>query len=524
MNTQIGSNLDTSDRQKIQQRYQERMLQAEIDGEKLSNKARLIISGVSTVLLIVYYSICFGFLDKQFYPSDLMLMLGIIFFILYAVILAWLLRRQIYNRSIKFISLTIDNTIIAAVLGIPIFTHAAESEVLNAFTTGVGFIYFILVVVSGYRYHFWASIYSGILPATLIFILLIYSIQSGLLMGRYQWIGGADKGMLDLSDQLIKIVFLVLTGIIVAFIGRHSRRLIHDSIESQIQVERTNQNLEQLVEERTQELEEKNAILTSRNKQIKMELQLARQIQRELLPDAIPKLQRCKLVTWYMPLEETGGDFYHVQVLPDDRLNIFISDVSGHGLPAAFITSMIKISIDSISDCKQPSEMLYHLNRLLLGKTATHFVTAFNCILDLKNLTLQFANAGHVHPLLWQHDSGEIIALSSQGRLLGVQSELNLKDSAIFPLQQGDKLLLFTDGLTEAFNHANEMYGDSRLHEFLHHNFHKDIQTLLNGIVQDINLYTGDRALSDDIAILVVEITSSLSRSVIPDEKETITQ
>ncbi len=215
--------------------------------------------------------------------------------------------------------------------------------------------------------------------------------------------------------------------------------------------------LEKKVNERTNELEIERNSLKERNEIIERDLEMARNIQLKLVP---AECQIPSVAFYYKPMDKIGGDFYDfIYYHNPEKLGIFISDVSGHGVSAAFITSMIKTVILQAGPLREdPAGLMAHLNEILLTPTGGSFVTAFFGILDVTRRELVFANAGHNHPYLLYPD--RIEALGQKGRAipLAIRDNGNLRKHNRFFLNETvdlkgcRKLFFYTDGLTESRN------------------------------------------------------------------------
>src|SRR6202012_2102299 len=148
--------------------------------------------------------------------------------------------------------------------------------------------------------------------------------------------------------------------------------------------------------------------LTLQLQTIQKELETARQIQMSILPTEIPKLDGLDIAARYIPMTSVAGDFYDFIAVDEKHIGILVADVSGHGMPAALIASMLKIALSSqVDHATDPARVLLGLNKALCGKFEHHFVTAAYVFVDMEKGTLTYAGAGHPPLLLWG-GSGEI--------------------------------------------------------------------------------------------------------------------
>ncbi len=213
-------------------------------------------------------------------------------------------------------------------------------------------------------------------------------------------------------------------------------------------------NLTRSIRQTADELFAEKEILKARNDIMERELELARRIQRHLLPSSAPI--PC-IHSVYRPMHMVGGDFYDYPFLGGDgKVGIFISDVSGHGVPAALITSMIKTAITRAGGvAADPAGMLRYLNATLYARTGGNFVTAFYAIFDRSTGNLTYSNAGHNRPLVINGTNVRELECSrslplaiTDDNFLESNGKMFRNDTAT--LEPGCKLLLYTDGLTEA--------------------------------------------------------------------------
>jgi serine phosphatase RsbU (regulator of sigma subunit)/anti-sigma regulatory factor (Ser/Thr protein kinase) len=198
------------------------------------------------------------------------------------------------------------------------------------------------------------------------------------------------------------------------------------------------------------ELVDRNAALGRLTEALQGELEMAREIQQALLPKDLPRLDGLSFHVRYQPCRPVGGDLYDISLLDDHHLCLFLADVSGHGLPAAFEAALVRMSLlNHASADASPAEILGRMNHdlcrsLVLG----HYVTAFLGILDLRTLDLRYCRASHPRPALF-HQDGSTQALESKGMFLGIVEDGRYREDHV-RLRRGDRLCLFTDGYYES--------------------------------------------------------------------------
>jgi serine phosphatase RsbU (regulator of sigma subunit) len=233
------------------------------------------------------------------------------------------------------------------------------------------------------------------------------------------------------------------------------------------------------------------------------ELATARTIQMAALPRTNPNLAGIEVATVYMPASEVAGDFYDFIELPDGSLGVFIADVSGHGVPAALVVSMLKIALATqVENASSPARILAALNTLFCGRLERQFITAAYVHIDPAAGTLVVASAGHPPPIL-RHDetAAEVVAT---GVVLG-----RFRDARYEELTRtfapGDTLVLYTDGVTETANRDAEMWGDERLQTTIASHAGDDPTALAMRVINDVKDWRGtDSPPDDDVTLIVV--------------------
>src|SRR6201987_1674165 len=200
---------------------------------------------------------------------------------------------------------------------------------------------------------------------------------------------------------------------------------------------------------------------------IQKELETARQIQMSILPSEIPEIDGLDIAARYVPMTAVAGDFYDFIVVDDKHIGILVADVSGHGMPAALIASMLKIALAAqAANAADPAKVLLGLNQTLCGKFQHHFVTAAYLFVDMEKRTLTYAGAGHPPLLLWGGASAGVRAIEENGLFLG-KFDFAHYSSVEIPLEAGGWALLYTDGIAETTDPAGTEFGAERFREFL---------------------------------------------------------
>jgi phosphoserine phosphatase RsbU/P len=197
---------------------------------------------------------------------------------------------------------------------------------------------------------------------------------------------------------------------------------------------------------------------------LEREMQLARDIQRTFLPSQAPSLPGWELDFAWSTAREVGGDFYDYFELPGNRLGVVIADVADKGMPAAlFMTEVRTLMRATVQSVASPTQALAHINNVLVPDAqGGMFVTIIYAVIDLANGTVTCANAGHNPPLWLHHQSQQLQRLPIGGTALGIDIGSPIIERT-FTMQAGDFLVLYTDGITEAFSPTGDMYGEERL-------------------------------------------------------------
>lgn len=243
---------------------------------------------------------------------------------------------------------------------------------------------------------------------------------------------------------------------------------------------------------------------------IQKELEIARQIQSSILPREVPRVTGLDIAAQYVPMAAVAGDFYDFLVVDEKRVGILVADVTGHGVPAALIAAMLKTALAAQSAfASEPAQVLAGLNHSLCGKFEEHFVTAGYLFLDAEKQILRYAGAGHPPLVLGAVDGRQSAfrEIDSNGLLLGL-SEGASYSSVELPFRPGDRCILYTDGVLEAKNGAQEEFGSSRFLGFLEGQAHLAAAPLIRASLAELTRWSGkgeSAAREDDITLIAVD-------------------
>ncbi|MCL4562800.1 MAG: GAF domain-containing protein [Chloroflexi bacterium] len=241
------------------------------------------------------------------------------------------------------------------------------------------------------------------------------------------------------------------------------------------------------------------------HERLEREFQLAREIQQAFLPGKLPSIGGWEMDVRWRPARQVGGDFYDVFHLPGRKLGLVIADVSDKGMPAALYMTVTRTLIRAAAqEISSPAKVLKRVNDLLLMDSQyAMFVTAIYAIVSLKDGSVLYANAGHNIPLLVKSGTNQSEHLAKGGTALAVFKEINLEDHRVV-LSPGDSLVLYTDGITEAFSPEGEIFGEERLLEAIQSRPAQTAQELAGILDRSNTEFSGDAPPSDDITLLVL--------------------
>jgi serine phosphatase RsbU (regulator of sigma subunit)/putative methionine-R-sulfoxide reductase with GAF domain/anti-sigma regulatory factor (Ser/Thr protein kinase) len=233
------------------------------------------------------------------------------------------------------------------------------------------------------------------------------------------------------------------------------------------------------------------------------EMLLARQIQKTFLPEHLPEVDGWSLAATWITARQVGGDFYDVIELPAGRLGLFIADVSDKGIPAALFMALTQTLVRAVVfDATSPADALRRVNSMILpNNQQSMFVTAVFGVLRLETGEFIYANAGHNPPLRIRREKKMIERLERTGAALGIFEDLPMEDRTI-TLETDDFLLLYTDGLTEAFSANDETYGEERLHQVLKTTRAVTSRGVLDALETSARKFMGVLPPADDLTML----------------------
>jgi sigma-B regulation protein RsbU (phosphoserine phosphatase) len=238
----------------------------------------------------------------------------------------------------------------------------------------------------------------------------------------------------------------------------------------------------------------------------KMELNIAREIQQSFLPDTVPQLKGFDLAAASHPAKEVGGDFYDFIPQSDGKMGLVIADVSGKSVPAALFMVLSRATVKaSAAGDKTAEEVAKSANDLIAADAKSGmFVTLFYAILDQETRTLRYVNAGHNPPLVLNGKTGDLTLLKTRGIAMGVMEDAEMEEREI-ELAEGDVVVFYTDGVTEAVDDGLDQFGAERLFETVKKNCHLSAADLVKEITGAVLAFSKGEPQFDDITLMVLK-------------------
>lgn len=252
-----------------------------------------------------------------------------------------------------------------------------------------------------------------------------------------------------------------------------------------------------------------NAAITAEKERIGAELSLATEIQASALPSIFPPFpekDEFDIFASMTPAKEVGGDFYDFFLIDDDHLGLVIADVSGKGVPAALfmMISMVMINTNAMMGDAPNLVMERVNNRISKNNENSMFVTVWFGVLELSTGKVHATNAGHEYPVIRQPNGKFEILKDKHGFVVGGMEGIPYTEYE-FTLEHGSTLFVYTDGVPEATDANDELYGMDRLVDALNNDPDADVETLLNNVHKDVNTFVGDAPQFDDLTMLAIK-------------------
>ncbi len=267
-------------------------------------------------------------------------------------------------------------------------------------------------------------------------------------------------------------------------------------------------DLEAKVAERTEELRKALSNLKERDDQIQKQLDMAGSIQRSILPAKISDWNELKFAVRYFSMDKIGGDFYDVHQIEGDKLALYVADVSGHGIPAALVSTMAKVSFgNAFLKYGTPKKIFKEVNQELLTHIKTQdYLTCFLVLID-DEYNITYSNASHQKGIILRTSEGKIEQLDTGGLFIGaIEDARETYEEKTTKLKYGDRIILYTDGIPEATNSAKEHYSNERFEKIIIKNKDLELREYINSIIEDLQNFISGSKIQDDITLLVIEL------------------
>lgn len=236
------------------------------------------------------------------------------------------------------------------------------------------------------------------------------------------------------------------------------------------------------------------------------ELSMARTVQTGLIPEEIPELKGWQFAASWLPAREVAGDFYDFIATDDEGMGLVIADVTDKGMGAALFMALTRSMVRaSLEEAASPAEAITKANRLICANSSSAMpVTFFYGRVGPEDGEMVYVNAGHNPPLIYRADSGTFEELGRTGILLGVDESLVLEQGTA-ELEPGDTLIMYTDGVPDALNSAEEAYGEDRMRESIKSAGSRSAQEISLNLLQALQQFIGDAQPFDDITLLLAK-------------------
>lgn len=347
--------------------------------------------------------------------------------------------------------------------------------------------------------------------ATLVTLVVTYTAVTLTIQGHGVF-ARKEAGNLSINDSLIFLdAYLFCIGGIAYFLvtaTRERERAQHETLKS-LQIlnelkEKANEELEKKVLERTLVIEEQRI-------EIENQLDVAKRIQESLLPQNSILPDGLEIVFKYIPMMKVGGDLFDIHWKPEsEELGVFICDVSGHGIPAAFLSALVKMSLENWKkNTNELTNNLEFIRKQIAPNLREHFVTASLLHINTKSGKLTFARAGHF-PLFIIRKTGDLISLKPMGRIITPVFNI-LSEEMTFQLERGDLIVMLTDGLTEARSPSStKMFGEEELLKLVIQNRDIPLNEILDIVFDTVIQFSGGMdSIQDDLTLGIMRYTES---------------
>lgn len=260
------------------------------------------------------------------------------------------------------------------------------------------------------------------------------------------------------------------------------------------------------------ELAEHKKAVEKQNAAMTRDLEMARSVQQALIPNRGIGIPGLDIAFRYEPAIQVGGDMLDILPLDNRKVLLFVGDATGHGVHAALVMCAVRMAVHTaVKSDPRPEAVLTRVNEVLADLGVETFITAACCVVDSTGLHAELSLAGHAGPLWFRADSAQTVGQDGRGLPLGIEKNTKYATTRIV-LQQGDALVLFTDGIVEAFNNEGRQYGEGRLKNQLIHCGKSSAEEICATLRRDLDAYCRSATKEDDVTLLVIKVRASRSR------------
>ncbi len=295
-------------------------------------------------------------------------------------------------------------------------------------------------------------------------------------------------------------------------------------VEMAREIREYRKNIELKVEQRTAELQGALSDLKERDDLIQKQLDIASTIQRGILPGRIDDWNELKFSIRYIAMEKIGGDFYDVYQLKGNKLGLLMADVSGHGIPAALVTTMAKISFsNACNKYDSPRRIFQEVNQNIIEHVKTQdYLTCFFLAID-DDYTITYANASHQKAIMLRSGVESTELLDTNGLFIGaIEEARDTYEEKTSKMKYGDRLIMYTDGIPEAIDAERREYSIERLQSVVVKNRSLPLEDFTSAIIEDVQRFIGSAQVEDDITLVVVELARDAAVDIIKNAKKLV--
>jgi len=270
------------------------------------------------------------------------------------------------------------------------------------------------------------------------------------------------------------------------------------------------------------DLAEHEAVVEAQNAAMMRDLEMARAVQQALIPQGGVKIHGLDIAFRYEPAIQVGGDILDILPFGDGKVLLFVGDAMGHGVQAALVMCAVTTAVHAaVNSDPCPETVLTRVNEVLVRMRVGSFVTAVCCVIDSTDLQTELSLAGHAGPLWFRNETAQTVEQGDGGLPLGVREDTEYVTTRI-ALQQGDALVLFTDGIVEAFDDQRRQYGAGRLKDQLIHCGRSSAEEICAAIRRDLAAHCRSATRADDVTLLVLKVPESESRAPVSSAQATV--